>query len=194
MCFFLNKINIQNIKSQSGPTYIEDRDNSDYIYSINDLSELKGHSMHKIKNFTNRFKALYPEVETRILDLTNDKIQTEILNLFDEWKKTKNDTEHERIAITRTIKDADKLSDLYSLGLYDKSRLIAFMMFDLANQDYAQSHFAKALSLDYKGIFPYLFHTTANFLLEKQNKNKNRKRKQYFFVRKKSCHFHIEIA
>lgn len=155
---------IENLEDDVKYIIEEDRDNFDYIYSVQTLSELKGSAMHKIKNFVNRFKALYPAVKTSLLNITLEETKGEILTLFDEWAKNKNESEHEKIALNRTLRDAERLENIYALGLYDAGKLAAFMIFEIEVKDYAQSHFAKALPLNYKGIYPFLYNETAVFL------------------------------
>jgi hypothetical protein len=161
------EISILRIKNSQNYIINEDRDSFDYIYSLTNLSELKGAEMHKLKNYVNRFSLLYPQVEIRELNLNKSTVHSEIFNLFDEWAKSKNNTWHELKALKRTINYEKELKHLHSLGLYDKSRLIAFMILDTGNKEYSQSHFSKALYLQYQGIYSYLNHIAAIIMAKK---------------------------
>lgn len=145
-------------------TVAEDRDNFDYVYSVNNLVELKGGEMHKIKNYVNRFKALYPHVKVKKMDLADMMAEVEIMSVFDEWKKNKGqdqEAEHERIAVVRTLKSAKELDNILAIGLFDADKLIGFMISDMGNNGYAQSHFSKACTSRYHGIFPFIYHSLA---------------------------------
>jgi hypothetical protein len=146
----------------------EDRDNYDYILNTDELSELKGNKYRAKRNFVNRYKKFYMSHSVSKIDLTNQSIQNQIIDLFLLWekqnKKTREDTETELIAIKRLLKVAYKW-DLYSIGLFDGQKMIAFSINELAHDQHSVIHFEKA-DTSYIGIYQYLKQLTARHLKE----------------------------
>ncbi len=152
------------------PFHIEqDRDNFDYVYLVSDIHELRNSQYHGQRNFINQFNKLYPHCRLVTLDISDDAIQQQIIQLFQVWqrnaKKSLEETDHELIAVKRAITFAHYVTTL-SLGIYDNSRLVGFIIADIASPEYAQSHFAK-FDTSYKGIFCILFHSLASELFSR---------------------------
>lgn len=61
--------------------FVENRDRFDYIYSINELIELKGRKFHDKKNHLNRFKELY---SYRYEPISMENIE-ELKNVWKSW-------------------------------------------------------------------------------------------------------------
>lgn len=148
----------------------EDRDSFDYVYSLETLTNLTGGSMHKLRNYINRFSNLYPDIQAKTLNLSDVAIQDEVLSVFDEWKKEKGQGEeakHERVAVKRTLQCHDSVDNIIALGLYDAEKMVAFLFVDYRSDGYSQGHFAKALTSRYHGITSFLYHSMAVLLYEK---------------------------
>lgn len=147
----------------------EDRDNFDYIISVDEIAILSGGKYHTHKNFVNRFNKTYMEAHIRNLDLLDPAIHEKIFELFYKWELQRNrqrtETVHELSALGRLLKDANNF-DLVALGVYDKEVLIGFMIASLEQMDYAMGHFTKADS-EYQGIYYFIYHSLAKILLEK---------------------------
>lgn len=167
------EISILQIKNHDEFIIEEDRDSFDYIFSVQAHAELRGEVMHKQKNFVNRFKSLYPHIEVKKINLSDLTVQAEVLYVFDEWGKNKLDTEHEKIALQRLLKDANIIDNLFTIGLYDNVQLVGFVISELGKNDYAIGHFEKALATKYHGIYPYLNQNLAIALMEKAYKYLN---------------------
>ncbi len=144
----------------------EDPDNHDYILSIQELSEFAGNKFYDKRNLVNRFKNIYPEYETRTLDLNNSKIQEEIIELFYTWEKLRNkkreETEHELIAINRLL-EANQSFKLLAQGIYHDNKMIAFTIKEVIQKNYAIVHFEKC-NISFDGISSILRQESAKFL------------------------------
>ena len=143
----------------------QDRDHFDYILSVAELSELKGSRFHTQRNHVNRFNREHPQCNITILDMRNTTIQRQIIELFNLWAKRKNNDKentHELEAIQRLLKDSSHF-EILSIGIYDHEQLIGFIIGDMSQHKYAQSHFAKA-DTSYFGIFYMLYHHFAKQL------------------------------
>lgn len=145
----------------------EDRDNFDYIYLLEEAREFKGKKHRDKRNFINRFKKLYKSSH-KIIDLSNPKIQKEILDLFYLWQKQKNRTkqqvENELTAIKKVFQYSKNLS-LICVGLYTGEKLVGFSINEVLTDGYSMNLFEKA-DINYQGIFPYLRHISAVYLLK----------------------------
>ncbi|HEY4036804.1 MAG TPA: phosphatidylglycerol lysyltransferase domain-containing protein [Ktedonobacteraceae bacterium] len=162
---------IGTLKDSQNYTIFEDRDNFDYILSAKVLCDLSGHKYLVKRNRINRFKKNYDNHSISVLDLKKDSTRDEIINLFHLWGKQKNQlraeaeielTVNELTAIKRLLDDANLLN-LYSVGIYCNSSLIALSINELVQDSYAMTHFEKA-DTSYTGVFQYLKHITAELV------------------------------
>lgn len=137
---------------------LKDRDNFDYIYSIDGLATLCGKRHERLRGMVNQFNRLNPDITTKALDTKADTVKSQIINLTELWLKNKGDkganVTHEITAIKRML-DYSGVKPLIVLGVYDNDTLIAFGVNEILNDDYAIAHFRKA-DLKYKGVFQYL--------------------------------------
>ena len=144
----------------------EDRDNFDYLLSINELSELKGSKYAGYRKDINRFYRKFPHAHVKNIDINDDRIKNEIINLFNIWTRGKNkDSDSVSIefdAIKRVLLYSRSL-ELFSFGLYDRDNLIGFSIIDLNRDYYAQSHFMKINPAYYGGTY-FLRHNFAKTL------------------------------
>lgn len=145
----------------------EDRDNFDYIYLLEEAREFKGKKHRDKRNFMNRFKKLYKSSH-KIIDLSDPKIQKEVLDLFFHWQKLrgrkKADVENELSAVKKIFEFSKNLS-LICIGIYINKKLVAFSINEVLSDGYSMNLFEKA-DITYQGIFPYLRHITSVYLLE----------------------------
>lgn len=141
----------------------EDKDNFDYILSINDISKLIGNKYGAKRNFVNRFTKKYTRINTAIFDLKKPELQKQIIKLFLIWEKqsqkTRSETQRELIAIQRLLVSAD-FFNLISLGIFIDGRLVAFSINEIVHDNYGLIHFEKA-NASYIGVFQYLKKITA---------------------------------
>lgn len=141
----------------------EDRDNFDYILSIDELTKLKGNKYGPKRNFINRFIKKHPDHVVTILNIKNPQVQQEIKILFCEWekkqKRTRDETENELIALKRFLKSPTQVN-LVSIGVYIDKTLVGFSINEIGHDQHGFLHFEKA-DIAYTGIFQYLKHVTA---------------------------------
>lgn len=150
----------------------EDRDNFDYVLDVPEISTLEGEKYHNKRHAVNRFHEDNPNNEVKIIDVSNSKTQTEVIELFDHWVKVRNknieETEHEKKAIIRLIQAANKLH-LLAIGVYLDNKIVGFAIAEILKNDYAIFHFIKA-NTQHKGIFESLYMLKAKELMKNQIK------------------------
>lgn len=138
----------------------EDKDNFDYICSINELSALKGRKYDTKRKSSNKFRTQNPNAHTEIVELSNRDGQKEILSVISRWEsnKIKNSKEyelkHEKDSIMRLFKTASS-HNLIVTGVFVSDSMIAFSIVEILPNQYSISHFAKA-DYNYKGAFDFL--------------------------------------
>lgn len=141
----------------------EDRDNFDYIYSIDDLVALNGHKYESKRGFIHRFLKKYPGYSLRNIDLTDHGIQKMIIELDNLWIENKlsegknPQSANESLAIERLLLAANKL-DLVSYGIFIKDELVGFSINEyIKKSDYVISHFMKGDS-EVVGVYAMLMN------------------------------------
>jgi uncharacterized protein len=144
----------------------EDRDQFDYIYKIQDLINMNGKNYKSLRKHYNYFQNMY-NIQTQLIDINSPEIQKLIVNLIKEWKNTKqrlskNVDEDELLALNRFFKYGS-LSNLVTLGVFNKNNLIGFSSFEIIHDNYGLGHFEKA-NHDYTGLTIYLRRTMAEEL------------------------------
>ena len=149
----------------------EDRDNFDYIYLLEETRNFIGKKYKSKRNFVNRFKKLYKS-SYKVIDLTSQNIQKEILALFENWKKLrgrgKTEVQNEFLAIKKILSFSKDLK-LTCIGIYIENKLVGFSINEILTNGYTMNLFEKA-DITYMGIFPYLRQITGIYLLELGNK------------------------
>lgn len=155
-------------KEISGFQVIEDPDNFDYILSVEKLSNLAGGEFQDKRNLYNRFHLENPDAEIRVLNLSDDNVQKEIIQLFNIWverkQKSKEETQHEETAIRRLL-DASSYFNLVAIGIYKQNKLISFAIAEIVNNNFSVFHFVKA-DTQYKGNFETIYNALAKELLK----------------------------
>ncbi|HTE48992.1 MAG TPA: phosphatidylglycerol lysyltransferase domain-containing protein [Candidatus Paceibacterota bacterium] len=158
---FAQKITLPSVKVK------EDRDNFDYIYSVDELKTFDGGKFKQRRNEVNALIAAYPKIEARELDIKNPSAKKEISCLFHRWAKNKiaKGDEYESNE-GNAFNNMLILAETYSLilvGIYIKDRMVAFVVAEIRNSDYAVGHFAKTDSA-IKGVSAYLIQSLARIL------------------------------
>ena len=147
----------------------EDMDNFDYILSVDDLIEMKGHKFRGRRNFVNRFKKSHRKHLITELDLNSLGVKKEIENLFFHWEKqmgkSRRETENELLALRRLLESSHKFA-LHAIGIYVSDKLIAFSIEEIVQYNHSMIHFEKA-DTAFVGIYQYLKYLTAGYLKEK---------------------------
>jgi len=135
---------------------IEDVDDSEYVYSTNDLIELKGKKYHGKKNHVNSFEKSYEYV---VKSIDNEKVIKDCLTLLHKW--------HEEVAVTvdkemlmeiGAIKDLFSelhFFDLKSIAIYVDDELVGFAVGERVNEKMAVIHVERG-EIAYKGVYAFL--------------------------------------
>ncbi len=146
-----------------------DRDNFDYVYSVEKLETLAGGKLAAKRNYVKRFKAYYQSTLIE-LDLKQEKTMEQIRELFFIWVMRHDrplaEFQHEFVALNRFLK-LDDYSNFLSLGIFIDGALCAFWLLEIVDQIYAMSHFQKARTADFIGINAYLLQEGALILAER---------------------------
>lgn len=148
-------------------TFEEDRDNFDYILSIDDVAEMKGKKLHQKRKLLNNFRNNYSPVihELRISDPNIKKL---VLDFVEVWKKNKGeyDSKNEEIALNNLFSGLTHEENIYILIAELKKTVIGFSIVEVLDNGYGVGDFQKA-DTTYKGIYEFLNYSTARFLKNK---------------------------
>lgn len=154
----------KNIRHEKKLIVKEDRDNFDYILSVDELINLQGGRFRGKKNFINRFNK-YHAANTIVLcrKLDNLRTQKEVLKLFSDWdkKRVSNDDQSDRefAAINRIFKASD-IFGLKIICIYVDNQLVGFSINEILENKYGMIHFQKA-NTDFIGIYAFLKQQSA---------------------------------
>ena len=144
-----------------GFAFEEDRDNFDYIYSMDAMTTLAGKKLHGKRNFCNRFEAAH---DWRFVPLSPANFD-DCRALLREWCEEKGETNEEEIqAIETVFRCWDALG--FSGGvLYAEDRPVAFTIGERLTDDSMDVHFEKARD-DVPGAYPMVAREYARHLRE----------------------------
>ena len=123
-----------------------DRSGFDYVYSIDDLADLKGRKFQKKRNHLNRFRSLYPN--WRVETLTPANLQA-VQDMAADWYRTRESHDPqgnydlEKTALQRLFAHFDTLKP-EGLVLLDGERVLAFTVGSFLTEDTMDVHFEKA--------------------------------------------------
>lgn len=162
---FLKLVPEHSVADYSGGNFFirEDRDNFDYIYSIDKLRTYKGNTHERIRNMKNRFMRANHNVEVINLDLRKAVDREVVVKLNQQWEMNKEyPVENEEEAMTRLLFPTNDF-DLFSVGVLINKVPAAFSINEILCDGYAMSHFAKA-DIQFEGIYAYLMFLTAEAL------------------------------
>ena len=145
-----------------------DRDSFDYVYSIDDLADLKGRKFQKKRNHLNRFDEAHPDVQVLPLD---EKTRVQAYYMLQKWyadRKAANphaDFHLEELAMNRAFTFQQQLG-LEGLVLVENGEIIAFTMGSRLREDTFDVHFEKARE-DVDGAYPAVNRAFARYIREK---------------------------
>ncbi len=133
---------------------IEDRTYFDYVYSLEELSELRGKKFHSKKNHVNAFERDY---EFELKEFTPD-MTPEVLDLVDRLNAARNDTpedagglDYERRVIELPLRNAPELGCI-GVSIYIGGRMEAFALGGPLSETTICEHFEKA-SVEFRGLY-----------------------------------------
>lgn len=144
----------------------EDPNSAEYILSVDKIASLKGSEYHDKRNLVNRFKRENPNYQTRTLDLTSEKVKSEIRALFLLWqvqkKKANEECAIELNAINRLF-DLTTALYLMGIGIYTNENLVGFSICHKVKEDFVILSFEKG-DITFKGIYETINHEAAKHL------------------------------
>ncbi len=135
-----------------------DRDNSDFVYRVEDLRTVRGKEYHGKRNFARRFADQYkPEVRPLTAPLA-----PECLHIQEQWLEGQRNNESARDESTALIKALRNFDDLGLRGVavFAGGSLVAFAIGEPLNASTFVEHFEKALP-SYTGAYQYLLQAFA---------------------------------
>lgn len=161
---FALKLNLESV------TIEEDRNSFDYIYSTDELKSFEGGKFKQKRNEVSGLLKEHPDVEARELDIKDALVKKDISCLFHRWAQNKiekiedyesreNDTFNNTLILAETY-------DLSLLGIYAKGNIVAFIIYEIVNQDYAVGYFAKTCP-EVRGVNAYLLQMLSKTLSSK---------------------------
>ncbi len=166
----LNRENVQTLELLYPNKFLFqcDRDSFDYVYSIDDLADLKGRKFQKKRNHLHRFRAQHPNC--RVETLTPANMQA-VQDMVADWYRTRQESdplgnyELEKAALRRLFAHYDTLKP-EGLVLMEDDRVLAFTIASFLSEDTMDVHFEKARE-DVDGAYPAINQAMAQYLREK---------------------------
>lgn len=144
---------------------VEDRDNFDYVYSTESLSQMKGSAYQVPRNFVNRFTKRY-SWQARVLDLSLGDNWDAALGVQRRWadaKARRGMSVSVDIAAFARLRELLGHVPLVALGLAVDGVLRGYTVNERHDGGYATNLFEHG-DVDYVGIFPALKRSTAQHL------------------------------
>lgn len=146
---------------------LEDQDNFDYIYSVEQLSSLPGQSLRTKRKAINRFERQYGSGATvQSIDLSERGQAEDLLRVFNEWAEDRGlddeETRSEAEAIDRLLAHAANF-DLIGTEARIDGKVVGFSIHEVLGRGYAVCHFQKSI-LSYDNLDPYLTNAAAQEL------------------------------
>ncbi len=148
--------------------YTEDRDMSDYIYTTESLTTLKGKKLSSKRNHINRFIENYPQWSYE--EISENNIG-EVKDMHEEWcrlmkESGKNGLEEEGMAVRKALKYYKEL-ELHGGAIRADGNIIAFELGDELNEQTFIVHIEKAFA-HIQGAYPminkqFVIHNCQNY-------------------------------
>jgi hypothetical protein len=148
--------------------YHFDRDAYDYVYSIEDLAELKGRKYQKKRNHLNRFRTEHPE--HRLIPITPENLER-VGAFVEKWYQLRKQADPqedylmEQAAIAKSLEHYEELG-FEGMLLEDGGEILAVTMATRLNRDTFDIHFEKALDIA-DGSYAAINQGFAAYLREK---------------------------
>lgn len=152
----------------------EDRDNFDYILSVEKLSIMQGPKLYQKKKQLNKFLRLY-NYNVTIDQISNKSLHSDLLNFFHTWKSLKQKGSHVNLEELRAI---ERFIDLFTnceiivASVYIDNVLKGYSLFEQINSEYSLYSFQKT-DTSIIGINEFLNNCVAKYLNSKKSKYLN---------------------
>ena len=141
------------------------RDSFDYIYTVEELTELHGKKLQAKRNHCNRFEQDHPNFETRVVTMENIALCRDMVQKWYEVHEWNEQIEQEKTAISRAFDCFDK-TNMDGLMLLDGGEVIAFSMGARMNEQYYDVCFEKAYSA-INGAYAMINREFSRYIAEK---------------------------
>lgn len=146
-----------NILSKLEFQILPDIDSHDYIFSVEDLSNMHKWSKHKSSKGIEQFLKLHTDYLVKISSIGEIQ-KDESKEMFKKWAINKNINDHfglnEYKAFERFLEIKDENIEVVSL--YKNNQLIGFTAYEIISEDYAVAHFSKANTKHHSAIYDIL--------------------------------------
>lgn len=144
----------------------EDRDNFDYIYSVDELSKLDGGKYSRQRRLAKRFESSYGNsMRIEKIELSDGDGLEAVSHIFRKWNSIKESySKREELALQKLFQSADNFN-LTNLAVFVDEKPVGFLIMQICNEETAISHFGKA-DYSYTGIFPFLVRESAKLIKE----------------------------
>ena len=145
-----------------------DRDSFDYIYSIEELAELKGRKFQKKRTHLNRFMEKHPNWQVLPLD---ERTRAAAYCMLQSWYANRAqlnpmmDFHLEKLALDRAFAFQQQL-DMEGIVLVENGAILAFAMGSRLNEDTFDIHFEKGRE-DIQGSYNLINREFARYLRDK---------------------------
>lgn len=144
----------------------EDRDNFDYILSVDSMTTLASKELKNVRKHVRTFAENHPTPQIKKLDISEKQAQEDILEVFAHWQKHRNKTdsevETERIALKRAF-DYAKYFNFVTIGIFIGAKMIAYSINEPIENHFYVGHFGKTLP-SYIGLSQVLEVETAKIM------------------------------
>jgi uncharacterized protein len=132
---------------------VEARDDWDYVYSVQELIELRGNRFHRKKNLLSQFKRNY---DFDYSELTSDCVE-ETLEMQGTWSTWRDAEEAstllaENRAITNVLQNWDRLPGLLGGAIRVDGVMVAYTVAEALDDETLVIHFEKGRS-EFKGVY-----------------------------------------
>ena len=148
--------------------FYADRDSWDYVYSIDDLADLKGKKFQKKRNHMNKFQELHPNYRTEPLNRENIPVAMELIekwNQSDPCADPGSEFYQECRALRRAFAHYEEL-ELEGMLLLDGEEVLAVTIGSRLSEDTFDIHFEKALDRP-DSAYPAINRDFARYLRDK---------------------------
>ncbi len=144
----------------------EDRDNDDYVLSVQELCRFNANKFRQRKTNYKKFVQTYGDrITSGVIDLTAPGIPAAVESLLASWRKARGKsrdvTRNEFLAIRRCLAHDQRLG-IQAYGTYLDGDLVALNLFEVQD-DMAIGHFMK-VNTEYRGVSEHLVHQFARYL------------------------------
>ncbi len=139
------------------------RDDSEYVYQVDKLCELKGKKLHKKRNLISQFRRRYPDYKIQPLKGEFKHKAFVLTEQLYELKKTPSKTLEQELAAMKESFDHFEALGLEGLVLTVKEKVIAFTIFSPLPQATYDIQFEK-IRMEFKGAAQVINQETALYL------------------------------